>query len=800
MDLDLLLRIDADFTKETLLSSRTWSFAYTFTLLGFSQVLLGASLTPEALCLGGESILHESEVPRIVTYCEQGQIVRREIFFKNSDQISSLQIYQNGHLSEQKSFSTSGNLGSWQRFEYISEEHWIKEKVELYGDLAGQIESREELINFNPYEGLDLDYQVIKRWFYTSKPHFHVEYVDLFTPEDQKRPSGKETYSESGELLSRIQFTYEAESEKPVAFSEVKADGEKLEYELYEAFDPEQTWVKANLSTAEIEKRRANLKSPARFKLAIIDSGFDYNHLELAHQWWQNPNDPLDGIDNDGNGWADDVFGWDQVKNVGLPTESSTNMARDYRPLSHGTHVAHIATRNLWGAALIGFAGDYTQKSYIEKISKFIKSHGVKIVNMSLGLPTDIRNNMGLRDAVTAYKKMVSDNPETLFIFASGNAGVDIDEYKNRQWPANIRAENTMTVGALNTDHYDPKKYDEYEQSYYSNYGVKNVDILTPGTGIEAASLGGGVIKHSGTSMATPFMVNLAAKLWMELPSLTASEVREIFIQSAYQMKSHPLVGAGGFADLEAARILARKSILAKRTSHIMGKKTSLAGPNCWNSALYMSGVNKGIHHTSEDEFRFILESPLCEKIDKSEVGALVALRRVSAKGNILKGARFSEVHGYTVLENEGVLSKNGTSVEVGYEKLTNSEVFEFYERGDKRACKITNIPREHCNLTREYYRCHSLETYLSHNPWPSEELRLLYMKVNDLELKADSIYLSQNLSEESTLIKERLQSEVDTLDKELETLYSGASMSEKAQFLLDYLALRLESLRVTQF
>lgn len=761
----------------------------------------GASMTPAELCAAGESVLHETGGPRILTYCEQGQIARREIFFKNSKQVSSLELYKNSHLVEVKSFSTSGKLGSHHRYEYLGPNHWIREKIHLSGEDVGKPQRREELINFNPYEGLDLDYQVIKEWSFDSKPLFHVKYADLFTLEDQKRPYAKETYSERGELLSTIYFKYEGSSERPMAYEERFPSGELRSYELYTPFAPSDTWRQANLSIVETQKRWANLNNSQRFKIAIIDSGFDYNHLELAHQWWQNPKDKLDGLDNDGNGWTDDVFGWDQVRDIGLPSESSTNLARDYRPLSHGTHVAHIASRNLWGAALIGFAGDYTQADYIKKISKFIKEHEIKLVNMSLGLPSDIRNNMGLRDAVNAYKKMVADNPQTLFIFAAGNASSNIDEYKNRQWPANIKGSNTLTVGALDTDEYEDSKFDQYQLAWYSNYGEKNVDILAPGTGVEAASLGGGLIKHSGTSMASPYMVNLVAKLWMEYPEFSASEVREIFMKSAYPMKPRPQVIAGGFAHLKAARELAKEIMLERLARALKNKKSALSGPNCWNSALYLSRLTSGIHHTTDTEFRYIIESPLCQKVEIPKSGDVIALRRVGSSGRILRGPLFSEVHGYTYLNTDRALSKNGTDASVGYDVLANDEVLKYYQRTDKRSCKINGIPREHCNLVREYYRCDSLESFLLKHPWPTNAHRTFYEKLTRLEQEVGKRYLDDQSREDAKAFKQFIQNEVGALRVELEQLSAQElTLSREGVFLMELMDMRLESLRVTQF
>src|SRR5690606_3748003 len=144
----------------------------------------------------------------------------------------------------------------------------------------------------------------------------------------RSRPVGKEIYSIDGELLSTIRFEYQSHAaEKPFAFSEYK-DGELIRsYQLYTPFEPQKTWRDHQLPASEVARRQENQKRSDRFLMAIIDSGFDYNHIELAHQWWNNPLEKRDGIDNDGNGWVDDIFGWDQVSDSGLPSESSTNLA-----------------------------------------------------------------------------------------------------------------------------------------------------------------------------------------------------------------------------------------------------------------------------------------------------------------------------------------------------------------------------------------------------------------------------------------------------------------------------------------
>ncbi|MBX3040365.1 MAG: S8 family serine peptidase, partial [Bdellovibrionaceae bacterium] len=133
------------------------------------------------------------------------------------------------------------------------------------------------------------------------------------------------------------------------------------------------------------------------------------------------------------------------------------------------------------------------------------------------------------------------------------------DIYKNRQYPANFTSPNVLKVASAETDRLDPSRLRTYKLSSWSNFGKANVDILAPGAHISAARLGGGLVVHSGTSMASPYMAHEAARLWMMFPSLTATQVREIFIKSAAPLDEQPLVLSGGIVDFEAAVRTARE-------------------------------------------------------------------------------------------------------------------------------------------------------------------------------------------------------------------------------------------------
>jgi subtilisin family serine protease len=509
--------------------------------------------------VGSQKILSEDRFYRIELSCEDGRALERQRFFKDTGSVSQRLIYNGGLAAESRTFSNKGEFTALSRYEYLPTGNVIRTNFELADGKESGVKSREELSNFDPESTeVQLDAKVIRKWFFKSESG-EVDFIAQYDAADQKRIRIKEYLDASGSTVSRIYFSYRGGEEKPYRFVERDRAGKILtSHTLYEPFNPEKSLRKAGLSAGEIRRRLDHQKNPDRFLLAIIDGGFDYNHPELAWKWWSNPTDPVDGLDNDGNGWADDQFGWDREMSSRFPAESSTSMTAFSRPDSHGTHVAHIATRDLEGVALIGFGGDYTRAPYIDQISAFLKQHKVKVVNLSIGLPKDNKDDLGLRDGIRAHERMVKDNPDTLFVVAAGNEGKDIDIFANKQYPASIDAPNVLKVGSLDTSRIERAKMNKYVMSPWSNTGKHSVDILAPGADISAARLGGGYVVHSGTSMASPYMAHEAARLWMKFPSLTAAQVREIFLRSARVMSPRPEIVSGGMVDFEAAEKLAK--------------------------------------------------------------------------------------------------------------------------------------------------------------------------------------------------------------------------------------------------
>jgi subtilisin family serine protease len=509
---------------------------------------------------GNQTITSEERFYRIELSCEDGSPQLSVRYFKDSGTVSQRLTFANGKVAEARVFSNKGEFTALSRFDYMANGNVVRTSFIVEKGLEGGVKSREELANFDPSSSeVQIGAQTVRKWFFDDQK---TEFIAHYQPGD-KRIIAKEYLNASGKTESIIFFSYRGEEEKPYRFIERKGSikGKIISsLTLYEPFRPELSLRRIGLTRAEIKRRLDHQKNPNRFLLGVIDGGFDYNHPELAWKWWNNPSDPVDGKDNDGNGWVDDQFGWDRESNSHLPAESSTSMASYTRPDSHGTHVAHIATRDLEGVALIGFGGDYTRAAYINQISAFLKRHKVKVVNISIGLPKDNKDDFGLRDGIRAHERMVRENPETLFVVAAGNEGADIDVFANKQYPASFDAPNVMKVGSLDTNRLDPAKWKDYVISPWSNIGKRSVDILAPGADISAARLGGGYVVHSGTSMASPYMAREAARLWMKFPSLHAAQVREIFIRSARVMDPRPEIVSGGMVDFEAAEKLARET------------------------------------------------------------------------------------------------------------------------------------------------------------------------------------------------------------------------------------------------
>ncbi len=248
--------------------------------------------------------------------------------------------------------------------------------------------------------------------------------------------------------------------------------------------------------------------------VGIIDTGIDYLHPDLVDNMWSNPGEiPGNGIDDDGNGFIDDIHGWDFVNNDNDPMDDR----------GHGTHVAGtIAGQGNDGAGIVGVMWDaqLVGLKFLSAAGTGSTSNAIKCVNYATMMNIPITNNswggggysLALENAIAAGQ---------LFIAAAGNSGVDADI--SAHYPSSYTLDNIISVAA--TDHNDLK-------AGFSNWGLTSVDLAAPGVSIYSSIPGGGYARYQGTSMAAPQVAGAAGLIYSLNPSLTPIEIKALLLDN----------------------------------------------------------------------------------------------------------------------------------------------------------------------------------------------------------------------------------------------------------------------------
>ncbi|MBI4664330.1 MAG: S8 family serine peptidase [Verrucomicrobia bacterium] len=297
--------------------------------------------------------------------------------------------------------------------------------------------------------------------------------------------------------------------------------------------------------------------------VAVIDTGMRYTHEDLSANMWVNPGETgstlifldkrVNRFDDDGNGYVDDVYGFNAITGSGDPADDH----------GHGTHVggtigavgnnsvgvAGVAWRvRLMACKLFNARGEAVVSDAVSCLD-YARRHGAKIINASWGAPTF--QSSALRDAIESARRA-----GLLFItVAANNAG---DNDLNPVYPANYELDNIIVVAA--TDRAD-------RLAAFSNYGAKTVDLGAPGYAIlstwntgdrEYASL-------SGSSMSAAQVSGACALVWAHYPQETYLQIRNRILSSVDPLPS--LAGkcvTGGRLNLHKALVGAPPSLGVK--------------------------------------------------------------------------------------------------------------------------------------------------------------------------------------------------------------------------------------------
>jgi len=248
--------------------------------------------------------------------------------------------------------------------------------------------------------------------------------------------------------------------------------------------------------------------------VAVIDTGINYNDPDLINNMWVNEleKNGEPGVDDDGNGYVDDIHGYNFVSDNGDPLDDN----------NHGSHCA--GTIGAEGNNGVGVVGVNWQVRMMAL--KFLSGTGggtleaaIKAIDYATDKKVDVMNNSwggGGKSDLLEEAIERAEQAGILFVAAAGNSRSNNDTRPS--YPASYPTPNVVSVAAINQ---------RGSLASFSNYGRRTVHIAAPGVDILITGKSNNLIKLSGTSMATPHVVGVAALLLANEPDLSYQEVKE---------------------------------------------------------------------------------------------------------------------------------------------------------------------------------------------------------------------------------------------------------------------------------
>lgn len=346
-------------------------------------------------------------------------------------------------------------------------------------------------------------------------------------------------------------------------------------YKVYPSATPNDPQFSSQWPLTKISATAAwdNTTGSSTVLVGVLDTGIDFNHPDLAANIWTNPGEVAgDGIDNDNNGYVDDVRGWDWW--------NGDNSVFDAGEQAHGTHVAGtigavgnngtgVAGVN-WQVKIVPLKFIGPQHGYNSGVIagiEYAAANGVTVVNGSFGSPYF---GQGVFDAI--------NESGILFVAAAGNNAANSDTVGH--YPSGYDLGNIISVAATTSSD---------GRASFSNYGATSVDLGAPGESILSTLPNGAYGLMNGTSMAAPHVAGVAALIHSFHPDLNPGEVKYRILSS-----TDPVVAMAG-KSVTGGRLNAAKALLPPVPSSSIAadgfeSNNFTGGTGSWSGGWTVSG------------------------------------------------------------------------------------------------------------------------------------------------------------------------------------------------------------------
>lgn len=284
--------------------------------------------------------------------------------------------------------------------------------------------------------------------------------------------------------------------------------------------------------------------------VAVVDSGVDFQHEDLKDVLWVNSKEiPNNGIDDDGNGYVDDIYGmstYDRDAN-GKATGNVMGVVH------HGTHMAGIiGAKQNNGIGVAGIASNVrimalkvfpmeNEENIVKDVNEsllYAATNGARIINCSFSIPVKKGDHL-ISDTI----KYIGEKYGVLVVVSAANYGENQDLAPN--YPGSFENENILVVASVGFLGVLASN---------SNYGKISVDVAAPGAAIYSTIMRNDYLSASGTSQATAIVTGVAAEVLSRYPRFTAAQLKNVLMKSVTKKDNlTDLLVSGGEIDLLGA-------------------------------------------------------------------------------------------------------------------------------------------------------------------------------------------------------------------------------------------------------